>query len=130
MKIICATASIDLIKNSLSSKKTEYPSPSADPCKDDTFSPRFAEKKINVFVSSTFRDMVAERDELTLNIFPAIRKECELRNIPPDKSETGETLNICLQYIDRCRTYFIGMLGERYGWVDPDTPRRVIDDFP
>lgn len=133
----------DRIKNAFSNPKPEYPSPpsSSDPCEDQTFAPRFKEKKINVFVSSTFRDMIAERDELTLKIFPALRKECEQRGIawsevdlrwgtPPEKSEQGEAVRICLQYIDKCRPYFIGMLGERYGWVDPDAPEKVKGDFP
>lgn len=132
--------SLDRIKIGYFSPKTYYLSFSDDPCEDQTFAPRFKEKKINVFVSSTFRDMIAERDELTLKIFPVLRKECELRGIawgevdlrwgiPPEKSEQGETLNICLQYIDKCRPYFIGMLGERYGWVDPDTLEKVKGDF-
>ena len=85
--------------------------------------------------------MIAERDELTLRVFPALRKVCEERGIawgevdlrwgiPPEKSEQGEALGICLQYIDKCRPYFIGMLGERYGWVDPAAPEKVKDDFP
>lgn len=85
--------------------------------------------------------MVAERDELTLRIFPELRKECERRGIawgevdlrwgiPPEKSERGETLNVCLAYIERCRPYFIGMLGERYGWVNPDAAWTVKDDYP
>ena len=85
--------------------------------------------------------MVAERNELTLRIFPELRKECEQRGIawgevdlrwgiPPEKSEQGETLNICLAYIEKCRPYFIGMLGERYGWVDPGAPDKVKGDYP
>ena len=30
-----------------------------------------------VFVSSTFRDMQAERDELVLKVFPQLRRLCE-----------------------------------------------------
>lgn len=111
------------------------------PCEENEFVPRYQQKKINIFVSSTFRDMWAERDELTLRVFPALRKICEDRGIawgevdlrwgiPPEKSELGETLSICLQHIDKCRPYFIGMLGERYGWVDPDAPDKVKDNFP
>jgi tetratricopeptide (TPR) repeat protein len=113
----------------------------SDPCEDWTFSPQFKEKKINVFVSSTFKDMKAERDELTLRIFPILRKECEERGIawgevdlrwgiPEEKSEKGEALNICLDYIDKCRPYFISMLGERYGWIDPYAAEKVKNDHP
>jgi len=43
-----------------------------------------AEKKpidrvIRVFVSSTFRDMHAEREELVKRVFPELRKLCEAR---------------------------------------------------
>ena len=34
-----------------------------------------------------------------------------------EEAERGEVLPICLAEIDRSRPYFIGMLGERYGWI-------------
>ena len=102
-----------------------------DPCEEKAFAPRYQQKKINVFVSSTFKDMKAERDELTLRVFPALRKVCEERGIawgevdlrwgiPEEKK--GEVLSTCLKFIDECRPFFIGMLGERYGWVDETIP--------
>ncbi len=110
-----------------------------DPCEEKEFVPRYQQKKINVFVSSTFRDMKAERDELTLRVFPALRKVCEERGIawgevdlrwgiPEEKK--GEVLSICMKFIDECRPYFIGILGERYGWVEETAPESVIKDFP
>lgn len=39
--------------------------------------------------------------------------------ITVEQAERGEVLPICLSEIDRARPYFIGMLGERYGWVPP-----------
>jgi hypothetical protein len=36
-----------------------------------------------------------------------------------EEAERGEVLPICLAEIDRSRPYFIGMLGERYGWIPP-----------
>ena len=91
------------------------------------------ERVVRVFVSSTFRDMRAERDELVKRVFPQLRKLCEERGvtwadvdlrwgITEEQSAEGEVLPICLAEIQRCRPYFIGLLGERYGWV-PD----VID---
>ncbi|WP_321507484.1 DUF4062 domain-containing protein [uncultured Methanoregula sp.] len=123
------------------SMKKKQPSEDSefDPCEKEEFVPRFRQKKINIFVSSTFKDMKAERDELTLQIFPALRKVCEERGIawgevdlrwgiPEEKR--GEVLNTCLKFIDECRPYFIGMLGERYGWVEEDAPEWVIRDYP
>ena len=86
---------------------------------------------VRVFVSSTFRDMGAERDELVKRTFPALRKLCESRGvtwgevdlrwgITDEQRSEGQVLPICLAEIRGCRPYFIGMLGERYGWV-PDT---------
>ena len=88
----------------------------------------FDQRVIRVFVSSTFRDMQAERDELIKHTFPQLRKLCDERNvvwsevdlrwgITQKQSERGEVLPICLPEIQRCRPYFIGVLGERYGWI-------------
>ena len=92
-------------------------------------------RHIRVFISSTFRDMQAERDYLVKFIFPQLRKLCEQRavtwgevdlrwGITEQQSAEGKVLPICLAEIERCRPYFIGLLGERYGWVpdaiDPD----------
>ncbi len=90
---------------------------------------------IRVFVSSTFRDMAAERDELIKRIFPQLRRLCEERGVTwgevdlrwgvtDEQKAEGKVLPICLEEIHRCRPYFIGLLGERYGWIpdaiDPD----------
>jgi len=85
-------------------------------------------REIRVFVSSTFRDMHAERDELVLRVFPRLRKLCEARHVaftevdlrwgvPEEQAAEGEVLPICLAEIESCRPFFIGLLGERYGWV-------------
>jgi hypothetical protein len=85
-------------------------------------------RAVRVFVSSTFRDMFAEREELIKRVFPQLRKLCEERSvtwgevdlrwgITEDQAQRGEVLPVCLAEIDRCRPFFIGLLGERYGWV-------------
>lgn len=99
------------------------------------------QRVVRVFVSSTFRDMQAERDELIKRIFPQLRKLCEQRGvtwsevdlrwgITEQQSERGEVLPICLAEIQRCRPYFIGLLGERYGWVPDEIPRELIEQEP
>ena len=86
------------------------------------------DRVVRVFVSSTFRDMRAERDELVKHIFPQLRKLCEQRGVTwtdvdlrwgiTDKQvDEGKVLPICLAEINNCRPFFIGLLGERYGWV-------------
>ncbi len=61
------------------------------------------DRSIRAFVSSTFRDMQAER---------------------------GAVLPICLEEIRRCRPYFIGLLGERYGWIPEAIPPGVVEREP
>jgi len=83
---------------------------------------------VRVFISSTFRDFQEERRLLVNEVFPELRRrarerfveviEVDLRwGITQAETERGETLPICLREIERSRPYFIGMLGERYGWV-------------
>lgn len=85
-------------------------------------------RHIRVFISSTFRDMQDERDILIKKIFPQLRKLCEERavtwtevdlrwGITTEQAAEGKVLPLCLEEIYRCRPYFIGLLGERYGWV-------------
>jgi hypothetical protein len=87
---------------------------------------------VRVFISSTFRDFIQERDELVKKVFPELRRRCKERfvellevdlrwGITEEQAKGGETLRICLEEIDRCRpsapVFFIGLLGERYGWI-------------
>lgn len=89
---------------------------------------------VRVFISSTFRDFIEERDELVKKVFPELRRRCKERfveilevdlrwGISEEQSKSGQTLRICLEEIDRCRpsapVFFIGLLGERYGWIPP-----------
>ena len=85
-------------------------------------------RKIRVFISSTFRDMQQERDYLIKFTFPQLRKLCDERGviwsevdlrwgITDEQSAEDQVLPICLQEIDNCRSFFIGILGERYGWI-------------
>ena len=83
-----------------------------------------------VFISSTFRDMQAERDHLVTVVFPELRElveplglevfDVDLRWGAPAKDANGETANswqYCRQWIDRVEPFFICILGQRYGWV-------------
>ena len=99
------------------------------------------ERTIRVFVSSTFRDMKAERDELIHRVFPELRKLCESRGvnwievdlrwgITDEQAAEGKVLSICLEEIDRCRPFFIGLLGERYGWVNTEYPKFLLEREP
>lgn len=85
---------------------------------------------LRIFVSSTFQDLREEREYLVKKVFPDIRQMCRQRGIDfidvdlrwgitEEEAGGGGALGICLREIDRCRPYFIGILGSRYGWV-PD----------
>jgi nephrocystin-3 len=84
-------------------------------------------RSIRLFISSTFKDMPQERELLVKTIFPEIRRLCASRlvnfvyidfrwGITSEESAGGKVLDLCLNEIDKCRPYFLGILGQRYGW--------------
>jgi len=95
---------------------------------DSSASSATKDRVIRVFISSTFCDMVDDRNELMSHVWPALRKICRERRVEfvevdlrwgvtEEQSQRKETLRHCLAEIKRCRPFFIGLLGERYGWV-------------
>ncbi len=97
------------------------------------------QRVVRVFVSSTFRDMYDEREELTKYVFPELRKRCKERRVEfvdvdlrwgvtEEQAERGEALPICLAEIHKTRPYFIGILGDRYGWVPDKIEKKVTDE--
>ncbi len=87
----------------------------------------------NLFVSSTFQDMHAERDLLHNEVVPALMERFSRYHIrldmvdlrwgvdtPDDRSEQENTfkiLQVCFDEIDRSYPFFLGLIGERYGWI-------------
>jgi tetratricopeptide (TPR) repeat protein len=72
--------------------------------------------------------MHEERDELCRFVFPWLEDFCSRRNIgftgidlrwgvTEEEVRQGKTVGLCLTEIDHCRPYFLGILGERYGWI-------------
>jgi Domain of unknown function (DUF4062)/AAA ATPase domain len=87
-------------------------------------------REIRVFLSSTFVDFQEERELLVKRVFPSLRRRAASRGVEivdvdlrwgvtEEMTQQGQTLPLCLAEIDRCRPYFIGLLGERHGWVPP-----------
>jgi hypothetical protein len=83
-------------------------------------------KTVRVLVSSTFRDMHAERGHLVRVVFPELRAalqphrieliDIDLRwGVTWVQAEDDRVVDISLQWIDKCRTFFLGILGQRYG---------------
>jgi len=98
-------------------------------------------REIRVFISPTFHDMQEEREELVKQIFPQLRRLCESRGVtwgevdlrwgvPDEAKAEGEVLPLCLQEIEHCRPYFIGLLGERYGWVPEEISPELLETQP
>ncbi|NUQ65476.1 MAG: DUF4062 domain-containing protein, partial [Pirellulales bacterium] len=93
-----------------------------------------------MFISSTFRDMQAERDHLVKVVFPALREQLEkyrihlvdidLRwGITEEEAQHDRVLDLCLQQIDECRPFFVGILGERYGWVPASFSEEAVSKY-
>jgi len=88
-----------------------------------------------VFVTSTFRDMHAERDYLHSHVFPELverlrerlhhlepidlRWGVETRSVDEQRSKELLVLKVCLAEIERSRPFLIALIGDRYGWVPP-----------
>lgn len=90
-------------------------------------------KTVKVFISSTFKDMNAERDVLIKDVFPKLREwaeetlgvlvqEVDLRwGVTEEQAHRGQVLDLCLESIDECQPYFLCILGKRYGWIPAPT---------
>lgn len=72
--------------------------------------------------------MHEERDHLVRHVFPELRErlqalrvnliDVDLRwGVSERDVQEGLTVDICLDEIDTCRPYFLGILGHRYGWI-------------
>jgi len=88
-----------------------------------------------VFITSTFRDMQAERDWLHTHVFPALaewlreryhylepidlRWGVELSGASDQQSKELLVLTVCMDEIKRSRPFLIGLIGDRYGWTPP-----------
>ncbi|MBB5873663.1 tetratricopeptide (TPR) repeat protein/energy-coupling factor transporter ATP-binding protein EcfA2 [Allocatelliglobosispora scoriae] len=96
---------------------------------------------ISVFVSSTFQDMHRERDVLREHVFPVIEERLRARRHhleivdlrwgiwTSEEAEQSErqtqVLSVCLEEVERCRPFFLALIGDRYGWTPP---RELVAD--
>lgn len=83
--------------------------------------------ELRIFVSSTFRDMVAEREHLMKHVFPEIRALCRARGgelteidlrwgITEEDARNGKIVQLCLNELRR-RPVLVAIIGDRYGWI-------------
>jgi tetratricopeptide (TPR) repeat protein len=88
-----------------------------------------------VFISSTFRDMNAERDYLRDKVFLELedrlkerfhhldfidlRWGVETKSVDEEHAKELLVLKVCLSEIERSRPFLIVLIGDRYGWIPP-----------
>ena len=103
----------------------------------------------SIFVSSTFRDMQAERDALRDRVLPRVNEFAEkygrsvelidLRwgvdtsSAESEAEQYKKVLRTCLDEIERSHPYFLALIGDRYGWSPPLQDMETVleaADFP
>ena len=98
-------------------------------------------QNVRVFLSSTFRDMHAERDHLIKFTFPELREkllshrvelyDIDLRwGITEDEAKNEKVVRLCLEQVDDCHPFFLAFIGHRYGWVPPKIPADTTEKYP
>lgn len=108
------------------------------------------DRKVRVFISSTFSDMQGERDVVVHSVFPRLREEfgrrlvdvteVDLRwGIPEEQLDDCGILEICIDEVLHCAPFFVGIVGNRYGTIAsnasvkslPEKLRNALgDDIP
>lgn len=99
-----------------------------------TISKEVSSKAFRLFLSSTFADLIAERNKLQESggVFERLRKYCQDRGfvfqvvdlrwgVSLEAGHDHRTLDICLNQVKHCKKFlnphFAIMLSERYGWI-------------
>ena len=94
-----------------------------------------------VFITSTFRDMQAERDYLRDFVFPELEDRLRRRyhflelidlrwgvqtiSVSEQHAKELLVLKVCLAEIARSRPFLIALVGDRYGWIPPEERMRT-----
>lgn len=103
-------------------------------------------KQYSIFISSTFVDMDAERDIIKFQVVNRLNSHFSTRKISfqvidlrsgintelfSKEERERRILDVCFNSIDTSRPFFIGLLGERYGWIPPkDKHQYIINRLP
>lgn len=105
---------------------------------------------VRIFVSSTFKDMDVERDALRNIIVPRLndcfigkhvniqlvdlRHSVETDSNLSQEEREKKVYDICMDEIDACQPFFIGLVGHRYGWIPKEIDSlqkiKLPEDFP
>lgn len=94
-----------------------------------------------IFVSSTFNDMMSERDIIQNEVAPYLNsiagkygdyvQFCDLRwgvdttNMTEEEA-SRKVVDSCFSAINHCKPYIVGIIGDRYGWVIDDELYQTI----
>ena len=84
-------------------------------------------REIRIFLSSTFVDLEEERSAL-IRVFEKIKYEIKKREVyltvvdlrwgvTEEESKEGKVISVCLNEIENSHPFFIGLLGNRYGYA-------------
>ena len=91
-------------------------------------------RRYNIFLSSTFKDMDFERDVIKFRVIPALNRRFRDRRVElqaidlrlgvntsdmTEEESERKVLSVCTSCIDSARPFFIGLIGQRYGWIPP-----------
>ena len=88
-------------------------------------------RTIYVFISSTFRDMHAERNVMTQEVFPALNDRAKRRRVQvvpidlrwgltPEQCQQAGATELCLVEVERSTPFFVALMASRYGWCPDD----------
>ncbi|MEG1648800.1 MAG: DUF4062 domain-containing protein [Rikenellaceae bacterium] len=92
-------------------------------------------RTISIFVSSTFSDMQAERDYIRKYSIPLLEEYFNPKHVSIKfidlrwgvntrdgniEDRDAEILRVCFNEIQRCRPFFLGLIGDRYGTIAPN----------
>jgi serine/threonine protein kinase/tetratricopeptide (TPR) repeat protein len=84
--------------------------------------------ELRLYISGASEDLHEEREYLMKKVFPELRVVCREQGITftevdlrwgltDEEVSDGRIIHACLEEIDRCRPYFIGIIGESYGAI-------------
>ena len=97
--------------------------------------------EIRLFISSTFVDMQDERERFNNRIFPRLQRLCrdkgvsffavDLRwGIAEEDIKNNRLVKLCLDEVDKCRPFFLGIIGNRYGSAMENIPDGLLEEYP